>query len=231
MYLTINGERHSVSKRIVTADTIRYLSVEPAPKNINGAIQMYTDEGFLLSEDNADEYERREYVGTLLTITNAPIPEPVEPVPQPPKATDAETLAAVSFARMMLPTAQLSNSDVIIVQALYDMWEEGEYKVGDIRRAFVMDTGEQPWKCRQAHDTSVYPDITPSGSAWRTFWIPFHGTTPETALPWVVPTMAEDMYKSGEYMIWTDGKTYKCKSDTNYNPEEYAQAWEVVENG
>lgn len=110
-------------------------------------------------------------------------------------------------------------------------WELGAFSVGDIRSATVQDTGKQPWKCRQAHDTFVYPDITPSGPSWRTFWIPFHGTTPKTALPWVEPTMAEDMYKTGEYMIWTDGKIYKCKSDTNFSPEEYAQAWEVAENG
>ena len=38
---------------------------------------------------------------------------------------------------------------------------------------------------------------------------------------------AHDMYKSGEYMIWTDGNTYKCISDTNFSPVEYAQAWEI----
>ena len=29
-----------------------------------------------------------------------------------------------------------------------------------------------------------------------------------------------------EYMIWTDGKVYECKRDTNFSPTEYAQAWE-----
>ena len=29
-------------------------------------------------------------------------------------------------------------------------------------------------------------------------------------------------------MVWTDGNTYKCVQDTNYNPEEYAQAWTKV---
>lgn len=28
-------------------------------------------------------------------------------------------------------------------------------------------------------------------------------------------------------MIWTDGRTYKCVQDTNFSPEEYAQAWEI----
>lgn len=30
-------------------------------------------------------------------------------------------------------------------------------------------------------------------------------------------------------MIWTDGKVYKCKQDTNFSPSEYAQAWEDAE--
>lgn len=31
---------------------------------------------------------------------------------------------------------------------------------------------------------------------------------------------------SGEYMIWTDGKVYECKQNTNFSPAEYPQAWE-----
>ena len=85
----------------------------------------------------------------------------------------------------------------------------------------------QPWKCRQEHDTATYPDITPDGSAWRTFWIPFHGTTPETAQDWIAPSGAHDQYEAGEYMIWTDGNTYRCKENTAYSPEEYGQAWEI----
>ena len=69
----------------------------------------------------------------------------------------------------------------------------------------------------------------PEGEAWRTFWIPFHGTTPKTALPFVQPTMAEDQYKTGEMMIWTDGKVYRATMDTPYSPEEQGDAWEVVE--
>ena len=71
MYLIISGKKHSVSKRIVTNDTIKYLSVEPNPENIAGTIFMYRDDGFLMSEDNADNYERKTYTGTLL-----PLPSP-----------------------------------------------------------------------------------------------------------------------------------------------------------
>ena len=47
---------------------------------------------------------------------------------------------------------------------------------------------------------------------------------PAEALP--VQTGAHDMYKAGEYMIWTDGTVKKCVQDTNFSPEEYPQAWE-----
>ena len=79
MYLIINNTRHSVSKRIVTEDTVKYLSVTPAPEEISGIISMYRNDGFLMSEDNADNYQRRTYVGTLLQISNAPEPEPIVP--------------------------------------------------------------------------------------------------------------------------------------------------------
>ena len=229
MYLKIGKTQYPCTRRIVTGDTIKYLSVSPNPGEVTGKIQMYRDDGFLLSEDNADEYARQTYAGTILTLTNKPVPVPVIPPAPEPQATRAETLAAVSFARMMLPAVQSSMSadDTITVAALYDEWAEGAYQVGDIRLA-AYEGAHQLWKCRQAHDTATYPDITPEGTAWRTFWIPFHGTSPETAQDWIAPSGAHDQYEAGEYMVYTDGKTYKCLSDTVYTPEEYAQAWEVV---
>lgn len=230
MYLQIGGSRYSVRRRIVYEDAVAYLSVTPEPVEVAGMIQLCRDDGFVLAEDDAGAYARHTYAGTRLTLTNAAEVSP-QPKPLPePQATRAETLAAVSFARMMLPTVQSSMSagDTITVAALYDEWAEGAYQVGDIRLAAYEGT-HQPWKCRQAHDTTTYPDITPDGTAWRTFWIPFHGTTPQTAQDWVAPTMAEDMYKAGEYMIYTDGITYRCLSDTNFSPEDYPEAWECVE--
>lgn len=228
MYIKIGEIQYPCTRHIVTGDTIKYLSVKPNPGEVTGKIQMYRDDGFLLSEDNADEYARQTYAGTILTLTNKPVPVPVIPPAPEPQATRAETLAAVSFARMMLPSVQSSMGadDTITVAALYDDWTDGSYQVGDIRLAWY-NGSHQPWKCRQKHDTATYPDITPDGSAWRTFWIPFHGTTPETAQDWIAPTMAEDQYKAGEYTIWTDGNTYRCKENTAYSPEEYAQAWEL----
>lgn len=81
MFLSINGKIHSVTKRIVKGKTIKYLSVTPAVEEIAGKIQMFRDDGFLLSEDNADDYARKTYVGTLLQISNDPEPVPVTPQP------------------------------------------------------------------------------------------------------------------------------------------------------
>nr|DAF13610.1 MAG TPA: hypothetical protein [Caudoviricetes sp.] len=29
-------------------------------------------------------------------------------------------------------------------------------------------------------------------------------------------------------MIWTNGDYYRCKSDTNFSPVDYAAAWELM---
>jgi hypothetical protein len=59
-------------------------------------------------------------------------------------------------------------------------------------------------------------------------WGAYHATDAHHALPWAKPTGAHDMYKIGQYMIWADGKTYRCIQDTDRSPDEVAQAWEAV---
>lgn len=56
---------------------------------------------------------------------------------------------------------------------------------------------------------------------------PPHGTTPETALPYV-----KSVYMAGEYMIY-DGKIYKCVEDNAVNPPSVAAVahkWELIED-
>lgn len=134
-----------------------------------------------------------------------------------------QSMEAVS--RMMLSQLSLKDDDTRLqVSGLYPFWAPGKYEVGDIRNA-----GDQTWECFQAHDNAVYPDIKPGSPAWFTFWRPLHGKSPETARPFVPVQGAHDMYRAGEYMIWTDGMIYRCKQDTNFSPADYPQAWEVVE--
>lgn len=105
-------------------------------------------------------------------------------------------------------------------RALCAKWEEGKHIVDEIRTV-----EGYPFKCRQEHDTEVYPDIVPGGSAWATFWIPFHGTSVETALPFVQPTGAHDMYLADEYAVFDVG-VKKCIRDTAYTYIDDPTAWE-----
>lgn len=126
--------------------------------------------------------------------------------------------------RFYAENAPLNTDEILLTAGLYSEWTQGEYEVGDIR-----NYAGQTWECHQAHDNAIYPDINPNNlQTWATFWHPLHGKTKESARPWTKPVAGTtDMYHAGEYMIYTDAKTYKCVSDTVYSPEEYAQAWEV----
>ena len=110
---------------------------------------------------------------------------------------------------------------LIEVKAVYPPFRENEgaFKVGDIRK----DIDKRLYKCRQAYDPAVNPGITLQNGV---FWIPLHGTTPETAVAFIPVTGAHDMYKAGEYTIF-EGNIYKCISDTNFSPTEYPNAWEL----
>lgn len=128
----------------------------------------------------------------------------------------------VAMMRDMLKAQPPEDADSKIrVSGLYEDWSAGNYSVGDIRNA-----NGQTWECIQAHDNAVYPDITPDNAVWYTFWKPLHGKSPETARPWVKPQGAHDMYQTGEYMTY-NGELYKCVESTNFNLDEYGQAWEV----
>ena len=118
------------------------------------------------------------------------------------------------------------DGEKISVSGLYDNWEKGQYEVGAMR-----NYSGQTWECHQAHDNAVYPDITPDNpSVWATFWRPLHAKSKETARPWFKPQYGTtDMYHAGEYMVYTDEKTYKALRDTVYSPEEYAADWAMVE--
>lgn len=108
------------------------------------------------------------------------------------------------------------------IRVLYPDWAAGAHTVGEICNA-----DGQTWVCFQAYDNATYPDIQPGSAAWHTFNRPLHGTTAATARPFVQPTGAHDMYRVGEYMIWTDGRTYRCTADTAYSPADYAASWEA----
>lgn len=136
--------------------------------------------------------------------------------------TKLRALRAAMDGGVALAAAQ-GAAKINAVAALVRPWKPGAYAVGDVRAEDGV-----PYKCVQAHDSTANPGWKPS--ATPALWMQYHGTSRETARAWVAPAGAHDMYKQGEWMIYTDGKLYECLSDTAYSPTDYAQAWRV-DNG
>lgn len=133
--------------------------------------------------------------------------------------------STIYAAKLSLRGETVDDDDKRIrASGLYEDWAPGAHVAGEIFNA-----DGQTWECFQAYDNAVYPDIAPGNSAWFTFNRPLHGKSPETARHWVAPAGAHDIYRNGEYMIWTDGNVYRCiaANGTNFSPGDYAGAWEI----
>ena len=134
--------------------------------------------------------------------------------------------STIYAARLSLKGETVDTDDKRIrASGLYEDWQAGNHAAGEIYNA-----ADQTWECYQAYDNAVYPDIIPGNSAWYTFNRPLHGTTPETARPFVQPTHSKDIYFYGECMIFTDGLTYRCiaENGTDFSPAVYPANWEAI---
>lgn len=135
--------------------------------------------------------------------------------------------SVIRYARTKLMNEIAESEDKtegIACRGLIPIYEQyKQYEAGEV--ATHPETG-YPYECMTAYDGTVQQDWTIDN---RALWKPWHSRKKEYALPWEAPTGAHDMYKTGEYMIWTDGYTYLCNQDTNFSPEEYPQAWDKVE--
>ena len=143
------------------------------------------------------------------------------------KLAQPDPTAAIQEIQTQAVLAQIAESEDktlgIQCMALYSYYIQAkQHDVGEVARH--PETG-CPYECMTAYDGSVQQDWTIDN---RTLWKPWHSRKKEYALPWEAPTGAHDMYKAGEYMIWTDNEVYLCNQDTNFSPAEYPQAWEKV---
>lgn len=135
----------------------------------------------------------------------------------------AALASAIYLSRLQLAGGAVDTDDKRLrASGLYPDWAPGAHTAGDIYNA-----AGQTWECFAAYDNAVYPDIRPGEAAWYTFNRPLHGKSPETARPFVAVQGAHDIYRAGEYMIWTDGSVQRCRRDTNFSPEENPADWEV----
>ena len=132
----------------------------------------------------------------------------------------AEVKQGKDAAKAIIPLIADNTSAINTALPLISEWAEGVYAIGD-----VVVYGGAPYKCVQAHDSTGNASWNPTV---QSLWTQYHGTTQDTARAWVAPTGAHDMYKAGEYMVFTDGQVYKCLNDTAYSPNDYAAAWGLV---
>lgn len=139
------------------------------------------------------------------------------------KAAALEAQGVSTIARVLFRSAapSMRADDVIQCRALAAEWEPGSYQAGDVRCVDGV-----PFRCVQAHD-SAGQIVWEPGQA-PALWAAYHGTMPQTALPWAAPTGAHDLYRAGECMVWTDGRTLRAVEDTGFSPEEYPTAWEEI---
>jgi hypothetical protein len=131
-------------------------------------------------------------------------------------ATDAAALRIQAVAETVTSTELIAQEHAI------PNWRQGPYNtVG----APVKHDG-QVYTVTQAHDSTNNPDWKP-GVAYSLFDLT-HTKDPAAAKPYIAPQGSWGLYRKDEYMVWTDGKTYRCTIDNNaYTPESYAQGWEA----
>ncbi len=131
--------------------------------------------------------------------------------------------SVIYLARLQLEALADTDDKRIRASGLYPEWAPGEHRAGEHYNA-----EGQTWECFADYDSAVYPDVRPGEAAWHNFNRPLHGTSPETARPFVPVRGSHDLYRAGEYMTWTDGGMYRCLKDTNFSPEDYPAGWETI---
>ena len=89
MYLVINNENYSLTRRKLMNDSVTYYGMTEMPETVSGTITMYRDDGFEMSVDDADSYARQVKGGTVLVLTN-------EPEPPEPQISDDEAVAIIT---------------------------------------------------------------------------------------------------------------------------------------
>ena len=143
------------------------------------------------------------------------------------KPAQPDPTAALQEIQIQAVLAQIAESEDktlgIQCMALFPVYVQNkQHEDGEV--ATHQETG-YPYECRTSYDGTVQQDWTMDN---RALWKPWHSRKKEYALPWVAPTGAHDIYKAGEYMIWTDGSVYKTLEDTDRDPSVLPGKWEKV---
>ncbi len=121
-------------------------------------------------------------------------------------------------------TPALVNENLLILRE----WKAG---TADAPITYTQDVdvrmhNEIPYMCALTHTHNGEPDWSPDLAP--SLWKEYHGTSIETARAYRAPSGEHDMYRAGEYMVWTDGLIYRCLTDTDRGPNILPDSWEVT---
>lgn len=90
MYIQIGENKYPCRSR--PGRVMVYMGLpEGFPFPVEGVISLCADNGFVLRTDDPADYLRQVFNGGVLTLTNDPEPEPVEPPPEVPPAPEFVT--------------------------------------------------------------------------------------------------------------------------------------------
>ena len=132
-----------------------------------------------------------------------------------------ESIVRYARTKLMEEIAKTDDkTEGIACKGLFPTYVQNKYHdAGEV--ALHPDT-RFPKECMTSYDGTIQTDWTiDTPSIWKSW----HSRNPKYALPWEAPSGSHDMYKSGEYMIWSDNSVYQCLEDTNFSPSEYPSAW------
>lgn len=172
-------------------------------KYVNGQYIEMTDEEVERMQEEAIEAEYQEHIHPR---------------------TEQEGIAALCKSLIKDAVAGKDKTLGIACMAFFPVYVQNkQHDSGEV--ATHPETG-YPYECMTAYDGTVQQDWTIDN---RALWKPWHSRSAEYALPWEAPTGAHDMYKAGEYMIWTDKHVYECLTDTDWGPDVLPGNWRLVE--
>ena len=121
MYILYNNEKYSCNCR--PGETMSYHGLPvtfPAP--VSGEIVLCADDGFVMRTDVAEDYLRQTFENGVLTLTNAPEPEPKDPsVPYP---TLKERVTALEEALVITDETAIELYEAMMAQDEINMAQD-----------------------------------------------------------------------------------------------------------
>jgi len=211
MYITINNTTYNDIRRaegyqtlIFTGDSL--INIE----SVSGVIGVYANDGFLLREDNAEDYERQIIRDGVITLTNLP-EDYTPPKTIGERVSELEQTSGISF-RIMAESGEIDEETAAEYPDMFLPWEtDTAYEVGNLR-AF----NDVLYKCVQAHTSQ--DDWTPDVAV--SLWVKAGNPTEEWP-PWEQKQGAHDAYPRGA-KVSHNGKHWISDIDFNtYEPGVY----------